>query len=50
MGEWIANGAELGWLIDADQQDVYIYRRGQEVELRVGPQSIPGQGPVQGST
>ncbi len=46
MSEWMANGAELGWLIDADEQSVYVYRRSQEVELRVSPLSIAGEGPV----
>ena len=48
MSEWIANGAELGWLIDADGQSVYIYRRGQEAELQVNPQSMAGEGSVAG--
>ena len=48
MTEWMANGAELGWLIDADNQAVYVYRRCQEAELIVGLQSIAGEGPVNG--
>jgi Uma2 family endonuclease len=32
MEEWINNGCLLGWLIDADEETVYIYRPGKEVE------------------
>lgn len=26
MGNWLKNGAQLCWLIDAENQEVYIYR------------------------
>ena len=29
MKEWIENGCRLGWLIDADEEIVYIYRPGK---------------------
>ncbi len=33
MKEWIDNGCRLGWLIDADEETVYIYRPDKEEEL-----------------
>ena len=30
MGEWIAKGAELAWLIDPFERSVTIYRSGAE--------------------
>ena len=50
MREWIANGAQLGWLIDPDQRSVTIYRPGGEVETRQEIDSIGGEGPVAGFT
>ena len=32
MGEYIDNGARLGWLIHAEAKRVYVYRRGTPVE------------------
>jgi Uma2 family endonuclease len=48
MLEWIANGAELGWMIDPFEQTVSIYRPGSEVEVRRGISEIEGEGPVAG--
>jgi Uma2 family endonuclease len=48
MNEWLANGAQLGWLIDPDPQTVEIYRPVLEAETRVGASSIAGEGPVDG--
>jgi len=48
MLEWIANGAELGWMIDPIQQSVAIYRPGRDAEVRVGITGIEGEGPVAG--
>ena len=48
MREWMANGAQLGWLIDPDQRSVTIYRPGGEVETRQDIDSIAGEGPVAG--
>jgi Uma2 family endonuclease len=48
MLEWIANGAELGWMLDPFQQTVSIYRPGSEVEVRRGISEIEGEGPVAG--
>jgi Uma2 family endonuclease len=48
MGEWLANGAQLGWLIDPEARTVEIYRPGVEVETRTGAASVTGEGPVEG--
>jgi Uma2 family endonuclease len=48
MREWIANGAMLGWLIDADRRTIYVYRPGGEPEEVVGADSIAGEPPVDG--
>ena len=48
MREWIANGAELGWLIDPDNQIVEVYRQGREPEILVGRKSIKGEGQIAG--
>ena len=31
MKEWMENGCRLGWLIDADEEIVYVYYNGQEI-------------------
>ncbi|MCB1178921.1 MAG: Uma2 family endonuclease, partial [Leptospiraceae bacterium] len=36
MEEWIDNGCLLGWLIDIDERNVYIYRQGKKVEKIIG--------------
>ena len=38
MEEYVANGAQLGWLIDPDQRRVYVYRPGAAVECLDNPQ------------
>ncbi|HJZ95116.1 MAG TPA: Uma2 family endonuclease [Candidatus Solibacter sp.] len=48
MVEWIANGAALGWLIDADKRTVYIYRPGRDPERLVSVEHANGEGPVEG--
>ena len=48
MREWIENGAQLGWLIDADRRTVYIYRPQQQPDEIVNPDHIDGEGPVAG--
>lgn len=42
MGEYCANGAQLGWLIDAAQQRVYVYRSGAPVECLDAPTQVSG--------
>jgi Uma2 family endonuclease len=34
MDEYLANGVRLGWLIDADERKVYVYRPGKKVQIR----------------
>jgi Uma2 family endonuclease len=48
MREWIANGAQLGWLIDPDARTVEIFRPNSEAETLVGATSLAGEGPVEG--
>lgn len=48
MREYIANGAQLGWLIEPARRSVTIYRPGAEPETRAGIDSIAGEGPVAG--
>ena len=46
MEEYIANGAELGWLIDPEERTVWIYRSGRAAECVLNPERIRGEGPV----
>ena len=48
MEQWIANGAQLGWLIDADARTVYVYPPSRTVEIRTGILELAGVGPVDG--
>ena len=36
------NGARLGWLIDPDNRQVYIYRPGADVEQLNNPATVKG--------
>jgi Uma2 family endonuclease len=42
MREYIENGARLGWLLDAPDRQVYVYRPGKEIEHLEGASSLPG--------
>ena len=42
MEEYIANGAQLGWLIDPEAQRVYVYRPNTEVEVLENPPEVSG--------
>ena len=46
MEQWIANGAQLAWLIDADRETVYVYEAGRPVEIKKGIARLHGKGPV----
>ncbi|MBV8841479.1 MAG: Uma2 family endonuclease [Bryobacterales bacterium] len=48
MDQWIANGVELGWLIDGDAETVYVYRKGHRSIARQHIQEVAGEGPVAG--
>ncbi|WP_427162781.1 Uma2 family endonuclease [Aliinostoc sp. HNIBRCY26] len=43
MAEYIANGTELGWLIDRKQQKVFIYRPEKAVEELDNPSTLSGE-------
>ena len=48
MREWIANGAQLAWLIDPTRKLAVIYRPGQEPEILLQPEILHGEGPLAG--
>jgi Uma2 family endonuclease len=48
MQEYIEAGVQLGWLINPQQQQVEIYRQGQNVELRNLPTELSGEGILPG--
>ena len=48
MQEWMANGAQLAWLIDPEQKSVAVYRLDGTMETLSGIDSITGEGPVAG--
>jgi|SRR5215472_11394571 Uma2 family endonuclease len=47
---WIANEVQLGWLIDGDNETVYVYRKGRNPLTRKGLRELAGEGPVKGFT
>ncbi len=48
MELWMANGAQLGWLIDPYSATVYIYHPGQQPETLHKPEVLEGEGPIAG--
>lgn len=50
MVEYIANGVQLGWLIDPQQKKVYVYQPGAEVIELDHPTSISGEPLLEGFT
>jgi Uma2 family endonuclease len=48
MTEYIDNGTKLGWLIDPQQQKVYIYRPNTDVEELENPLSLSGEDVLSG--
>lgn len=42
MEEYIANGTQLGWLLDAKGRAAYVYRPGQPVERLDAPPTLAG--------
>ncbi len=50
MQQWIANGVQLGWLIDPDQQKAFIYRNGKPSPETVDgfDQKLSGEAVLQG--
>jgi Uma2 family endonuclease len=47
MERWIANGAQLGWLVDPSDQRVFVYQPGSEPR-GISSQKLDGSGPVDG--
>jgi Uma2 family endonuclease len=48
MEEYIANGVQLGWLIDPMERTVTIYTGGQPPRVLDNPPTLAGGGPVAG--
>lgn len=48
MERWLANGVQLGWLIDGDRETVHVYRPGKPAEVLRHASRIKGEGPVRG--
>jgi Uma2 family endonuclease len=48
MESYIANGVQLGWLIDPKERSVTVYRFGKLPQVLNNPTSISGEGPVEG--
>jgi Uma2 family endonuclease len=48
MEQWIANGVEIGWLIDPLERTVHVYRHGDSPEVFDNPTSVQGSGLVTG--
>lgn len=42
MEEYIANGARLGWLLDPERRQVFVYRPGAPVERLEDPEAVAG--------
>jgi len=47
MEAWIANGVQLGWLVDPEAKQVHVYTPGAAARIETGP-SVAGSGPVEG--
>ncbi|MBD1918786.1 MULTISPECIES: Uma2 family endonuclease [Cyanophyceae] len=50
MQEYVASGVRLGWLINPQDQQVEIYRPGQEAEVRSLPTQLSGESVLPGFT
>jgi Uma2 family endonuclease len=48
MERWIANGVQLGWLIDPENKTVSVYRPGDQPEVLAHPTSVQGHGVTAG--
>lgn len=48
MVEYMANGAQLGWLIDPVQKRVYVYRPARPVECLSNPDAVSGESILEG--
>lgn len=50
MEEYLANGAQLGWLIDPFEKKIHVYRPGAGVEVLEDPKEISGEPLLKGFT
>ena len=48
MEMWLANGAEVAWLVEPERRVVEVYRPGDLPEVLHDPSSVQGSGPVAG--
>jgi Uma2 family endonuclease len=48
MDQWIANGAQVAWLIDPIEKSITIYRPNESPEHLTNPTSVQGTGPITG--
>ena len=48
MENWMKNGVQLGWLIDADKQTVYVYRKGRNPVTRRNMLELAADAPLEG--
>lgn len=48
MADWLRFGAELGWLVDPHNHDLWIYRPDQEAEQINRPAVVLGEAPIEG--
>jgi Uma2 family endonuclease len=47
MEQWLANGTQLGWLIDPYNRNVWVYKAGEQPRLETSDRVV-GTGPVEG--
>ena len=50
MNEWMENGCRLGWLIDADEEGVYVYHNQTETIHKGFDTPLPGEPVLTGFT
>lgn len=50
MAEYIENGCSLGWLIDLQNKNAYIYEKGSEAKMLNKPDKISGEPFLKGFT
>ncbi|MFH7244992.1 MAG: Uma2 family endonuclease [Spirulina sp.] len=48
MEEYLANGTQLGWLMDSYSQRVEVYRQGQAIEVLERPSQLSGESIIRG--
>ncbi len=48
MRQYLNNGARLGWLIDSEIRQVYVYTPGHPAECRDNPERLSGEPVLQG--